>query len=51
MLRKNYLMLPAGFAPTQLLLKGTPITFTISKVEGSAYLEAMLPGLGQLKIK
>ena len=46
-----HLMLPAGFAPHQLLLNGAPLAFTISKVEGSTYLDATLPGLGQLEIK
>ncbi len=46
-----HLMLPQGFAPRQMLLNGAPLAFTTSKVEGSAYIDATLPGLGQLEIR
>jgi hypothetical protein len=43
-------MLPAGFSPTQVLFNDAPITFTTGTIEESAYLDAMLPGSGQLTI-
>ena len=46
-----HLMLPAGFAPKQVLLNGVPLPFTISRVEGSTYLDAVLPGLGRVEIR
>lgn len=46
-----HLMLPIGFAPKQLLLNGAPLAYTITNVEGSTYLDAMLPGVGRIEIR
>lgn len=46
-----HLMLPSGFTPQQALLNGSPYSFTLTTVEGSHYLDAILPGLGKLDIK
>jgi hypothetical protein len=45
-----HLMLPPGFSPTHALLNGATLPFTTTKIEGTAYLDAILPGLGQLEI-
>ena len=46
-----HLLLPAGVSPRQASLNGSPLPFTTSKIEGSTYLDATLPGLGQLEIR
>ncbi|MEO8287397.1 MAG: hypothetical protein ABI670_13310 [Chloroflexota bacterium] len=46
-----HLLLPANVSPRQASLNGAPLAFTTSKVEGSTYLDATLPGLGQLEIR
>ncbi len=45
-----HLLLPEGFTPRQVLLNGASLPFTLSKVENSFYLDANLPGNGQLEI-
>jgi hypothetical protein len=48
---KLHLLLPPNATPRELLVNGTPTPFTISRVEGSLYLDATLPGIGHAEIK
>jgi hypothetical protein len=43
-----HMMLPAGFAPKQPLLGGTSVSFHTVKIGDSSYLDATLPGIGQI---
>ena len=46
-----HLMLPAGAKPQKLKVNGVDWAFSLSRVRDSIYLDAMLPGLGQLEIE
>jgi hypothetical protein len=46
-----HLMLPSGFVPTQVTANGAPVAFTISMVEGSSYLDAVVGPSGLLSIR
>ena len=46
-----HLLLPADMpAPGQLLVDNRPVNFTLSKIQNSVYLDALLPGSGSLVI-
>lgn len=45
---KLHMLLPGDKAPSQVLVGGAPVAFTVSRVEGSLYLDAALPGVGSL---
>ena len=47
---KLHLLLASDTPPRQLLVNGTPVDFSTSKVEGSLYLDAGLPGVGSLEV-
>ncbi|MBN9390595.1 MAG: hypothetical protein J0I20_21370 [Chloroflexi bacterium] len=47
-----HLLLPADQpAPAQLTVNGQPVAFTLSTIQGSRYLDALLPGSGSLSVK
>ncbi|HEY0068956.1 MAG TPA: hypothetical protein VGE04_03215 [Chloroflexia bacterium] len=48
---KLHMLLPGDIVPGQMLVGGAPVAFSTSKVEGSLYLDAMLPGAGSLEVR
>jgi hypothetical protein len=46
-----HLLLPTGLSPREALVNGKAVGFSTSKVEGSVYLDAELPGAGQVMIR
>ncbi len=46
-----HLLLPEGAAPTLVTVNGRQWAFSISRIESSVYLDAALPGQGQLEMK
>ncbi len=48
---KLHMLLPGDKAPRQLLVAGAPVTFTVSRMEGSLYLDTLLPRIGSLEVR
>jgi hypothetical protein len=48
---KLHMLLPGDKAPRHALVDGTPVAFTVSRVEGSLYLDMILPGIGSLEVR
>lgn len=46
-----YMLLPGDMVPNQVLVGGAPVAFSTSRVEGSLYLDATLPGAGSLEVR
>ncbi len=46
-----HLLLPPGFAPQQVIENDSLLAFSVSRVEGSNYLDTVLGAAGQLVVK